>query len=276
MDQDLTRLEELLCDRAVGALDARDLLELDGLVDDLDQVDEFELAAAAVDLAYTENAGEVPAELARNLEAAADAHLPAEDSRERPEPTPVAKFEPLRERPASRMPWLLAAAAVLLGVAGWWRALEPPKTVEIIKSVAVPPAPPPKEPSLAEARQQLADAEGTRVLPWTATKDPAASGAQGDVVWNTKDQAGFMRFKGLASNDPAEEQYQLWIFGKDHDERYPVDGGVFDVSPEGEVIVRIDPRLAVKEPALFAVTVEKPGGVVVSSRERIVLTAAVN
>ncbi len=33
-------------------------------------------------------------------------------------------------------------------------------------------------------------------------------------------------------------------------------------------------KLSVDDPVLFAVTIEKPGGVVVSKRERIVVTAA--
>jgi hypothetical protein len=55
-----------------------------------------------------------------------------------------------------------------------------------------------------------------------------------------------------------------------------VDGGVFDVDREtGDVVVPITARLKVVEPTLFAVTIEKPGGVVVSKRERIVVTAAI-
>jgi hypothetical protein len=42
---------------------------------------------------------------------------------------------------------------------------------------------------------------------------------------------------------------------------------------EREVIVPIDAKVAVGEACLFAITVEKPGGVVVSERERIVLLA---
>ena len=40
-----------------------------------------------------------------------------------------------------------------------------------------------------------------------------------------------------------------------------------------DVIVAINPKLHVNDATLFAVTVEKPGGVVVSKRERIVVTA---
>ena len=118
----------------------------------------------------------------------------------------------------------------------------------------------------------MASAPDARVLSWSASADPAARGASGDVTWSTAAQAGFMRFRGLAPNDPAVSQYQLWIFDREQDERHPIDGGVFDVGP-GETTVAIDAKLRVAEPYLFAVTVEKPGGVVVSSRERIVLLA---
>jgi anti-sigma-K factor RskA len=70
-----------------------------------------------------------------------------------------------------------------------------------------------------------------------------------------------------------EAQYQLWIFDRQRDQAYPVDGGVFDVTSTGEVIVPIAAKLRVGDAALFAVTVERPGGVVVSRREHIVVTA---
>ena len=78
---------------------------------------------------------------------------------------------------------------------------------------------------------------------------------------------------GLAANDPARAQYQLWIFDGARDQAHPVDGGVFDVR-SGDVVVPIHAAVKVFSPRLFAVTVERPGGVVVSKRERIVLTAS--
>ena len=110
----------------------------------------------------------------------------------------------------------------------------------------------------------------------TGTADPESATGIGDVVWSPSRQQGFMRFRGLAANDPAVAQYQLWIFDAERDEAYPVDGGVFDVPPEanGDVVVRIDPRLVVSRAVAFAVTVEQPGGVVVSSRSRLPLLAA--
>jgi hypothetical protein len=91
-----------------------------------------------------------------------------------------------------------------------------------------------------------------------ATKDPAAAGMSGDVVWDPSTQRGFLHFTGLAAK------------------RYPVDGGVFDVPANGgEVVIPIRATLMVRKPAAFAVTVEKPGGVVVSGREHVVALGAI-
>lgn len=84
-----------------------------------------------------------------------------------------------------------------------------------------------------------------------------------------------MRFRSLAVNDPTKEQYQLWIFDKNQSEATPIDGGVFDIT-ESDAVVPIDAKLRVNDAYLFAVTIEKPGGVVVSSRERLPLLATVN
>jgi hypothetical protein len=131
-----------------------------------------------------------------------------------------------------------------------------------------------QDPSPAGLMAALQARPETLVLPWSATDDPAAGGAEGAVLWNPAEQAGLMRFRGLEANDPTVAQYQLWIFDAERDDRFPVDGGVFDV-PAGaeEVLVPIRARLPVGEAVLFAITVEAPGGVVVSSRERIALVA---
>lgn len=117
---------------------------------------------------------------------------------------------------------------------------------------------------------------GTVVASWTPGSDATGADVSGEVVWDALRQIGLMRFRGLAANAPDEFQYQLWIFDRERDERYPVDGGVFDM-PAGvdEVQVAIAARLPVGEPTLFAVTVERPGGVVVSDRSRIATLAEV-
>jgi anti-sigma-K factor RskA len=94
------------------------------------------------------------------------------------------------------------------------------------------------------------------------------------VVWSNRAQRGVMRIAGLQPNDRARWQYQLWIFDVARDQKYPVDGGVFDIPPgQREVLVPIDARVPVGDAVMFAITVEHAGGVVVSSRERIALLA---
>ena len=128
---------------------------------------------------------------------------------------------------------------------------------------------------VAALRDSLLRAADVTLRAWSASTDPAAVSAQGDIVWSAATQRGVMRFTGLAPNDPRLAQYQLWIIDAERDARYPVDGGVFDVASDGEVLVRVTPRLPVGRATLFAVTLERPGGVVVSTRERLVLTAPV-
>jgi anti-sigma-K factor RskA len=110
---------------------------------------------------------------------------------------------------------------------------------------------------------------GAIVHDWAATEH--APGAAGEVVWSPGEQRGVLRIRGLFRNDPGVEQFQLWII--DGAQQHPIDGGVFDVAGD-DVLIPIDARLTVVDPKAFAVTVEKPGGVVVSAQERVVLLAA--
>lgn len=178
-------------------------------------------------------------------------------------PEPAAIVTPLRAKSV----WLAMAACLALGVglSTWFQRTRPTAMNETPPSADLPPA--------AARVALLASAKDAVTIAWKATEDLAAKEASGDVVWSAAEQRGFMRFSGLAQNDPKQSQYQLWIFDRERDERYPVDGGVFDVGPGGEVVVPIAAKVKVGSAKLFAVTVEKPGGVVVSQRERIVTTA---
>jgi anti-sigma-K factor RskA len=96
----------------------------------------------------------------------------------------------------------------------------------------------------------------------------------GEVVWSSSAQQGFMTIRGLPVNDILKEQYQLWIIDPTRDEK-PVDGGVFDITNATESIIPIRAKLQVDKPTLFAITIEKPGGVVVSDQKRLPLLAKV-
>lgn len=156
----------------------------------------------------------------------------------------------------------LAAAALFAFVMSDGRRADVPDAEPLVASVAV-------------LRDSLLQNDSSAVpLTWTATSDASAVRARGDVVWSARAQRGVMRIVGLLANDKARWQYQLWIFDKNRDQRFPVDGGVFDIPVDGaEVFVPIDARLPVGDATLFAITVEPVGGVVVSTRERIALTA---
>lgn len=253
---DVTRLEALLIDQATGDLDEAGQSELAELLksDDASGLDIFErlVAETAVATLQAEGLEPLPDSIAASVIA-----RHAETANQVTDLGPASSAS--RTQGGSFVPWSgwLAAAAL----AGWLLLGRGDTVVE------------PVGPTTAELRESLITAQATQ-LAWTATEDPAAAGATGDVVWSGSSQSGVMRFAGLEANDPSEFQYQLWIFDATRDDRFPVDGGVFNVPAGAEdVLVEIRAKIDVREAALFAVTVEQPGGVVVSDRERIVLLA---
>lgn len=292
---DDARLQELLAMRAVEGLAEQEVQELEQLSARYPALDADALDRVATSLALVGLDPEpMPAALRGRIETDAAAWLQQRGSAPRDAGHRSAqRVVELRPRPAPATAWggwLAAAATLVLAVAGWLQVDRTAQEREALaaRQAALESAVSRLESSLAakdaalEALQEPGAGEllaalqgrpGTRVLPWSATEDPAAAGAGGAVVWNGEAQAGVMRFSGLQPNDPAEWQYQLWIFDAARDDRFPVDGGVFDVGPDGEAVVPIRASLPVSEAVLFAITVERPGGVVVSSRERIALVA---
>jgi anti-sigma-K factor RskA len=167
---------------------------------------------------------------------------------------------------------LITAASLLFALAnaaGWLgnRSSTVPNDFAAVKTLTV-----------GEKLAKLKDAgpADLRNAAWTnPTDDVASTNASGEVVWSDQRQEGFMVISGLEVNDPKVSQYQLWIFDSARNEKFPVDGGVFDVAETGEVIIPIDAKLAISEASAFAVTIEIPGGVVRSERERLPLLAKV-
>jgi len=245
------RLLELMADRVTGDLDRTDRPELAQLERDHPEIDPFELeyAAAAATLALLDEEATLPEDLrdrllAERADGATIHRMPRRHTSDSSSPSV-----------RSSLGWLAAAAMLILALAGWWPESRQPTARE----------------RMAMLQQEAGDLV---VVDFAATEDPYAEGAKGQVLWSNARQEGYMRIRGLHANDADQDQYQLWIFDKQRNDAFPVDGGVFDMDPvDGEAIIPIDARLAVNEPFLFAVTVEQPGGVVVSDRERIVLAA---
>ena len=275
-----TWLDEMLVDEASQGLSETRRRELDRLVDEVGLAESergsYQLAAAAASLAFADRDGsvaELPSRLEANLLESADRFLSSDlrkvargsfgaRSRGSEGSSGPEAVQPTEVPPGSSMlAWWLAAAALLLAVLAWWPALT--------GTVSGPSEDAPPERSTGTLPNQI-------VLAMQTTDDPLSGGASGELRWSTETQSGTMTLIGLPANLPSDFQYQLWIFDRSRDERFPVDGGVFDV-PVGaqRVEIPIDARIRVTDPTLFAITVEPPGGVVVSEREHIVLVASV-
>lgn len=246
------RLMELLAGRALGDLTADESAELDRLLAATPTgragIDEFERAVGATTHALLAAGGlePMPADVKARVGARLQAHVAAQ--RQQPASSPRIGGESRSARSGGAA-WWLAAAALVLAVVGWWPRL-----------VAQRSGPEPADWIVAQ---------------WSPGSDPLGANVSGEVRWSNATQSGRMTFTGLAQNDPTKAQYQLWIFDKAQSEATPIDGGVFDVDSSGSVTIPIDAKLKVDSPYLFAITVEKPGGVVVSSRERLALVAPV-
>lgn len=285
------RLLELLSDQTVFGLTAEESMELDQLKShnsNWENFASFELAAAAIGLQSINKTIEMPEKLRTKILADADGYFKFSDKNQE-----IVNFQPEFEKnspptvdeitdnrieaaPNRRFwqwsGWAVAAAACVALVFILWTN-RPQQSSEIAKSPDIIQTPAP-EFSAAQKREQLiATASDTVEINLTSPK--GKEDISGDVVWSNSQQKGFVRFRGLPVNDPNEKTYQLWIIDELRNEKYPVSGGVFDVSANGEIVVPINAELKIKKPTTFAVSVEKPGGVVVSVPERLIAVAKI-
>lgn len=218
------RLDELLTLEATQGLTPAEARELDALLAAHPDADPDALALAAAALHLALSAPPDPL----------PAHVAAKLHRAAAGFAPA----PARPRPAYAAWAGWAVAACLAGVlvfTNW-------------------PKPPRPEPTLAQKRDELR----TEAVTFAGAKGATTGG----VVWCTAKQEGYLEVCGLPPLDPAKEQYQLWIV--DPSKKQPVDGGVFDVNPDGTALVRVRNPIQVKDAKAFAVTKEVAGGVVVS------------
>ena len=273
------RLIDLCSDHAMGLHEPSDLTELDRLDPDSSAREAFEAVAAELDIAF---ADADPVGMPEGLEDRLLAAVPLMNP-EVPEPLPFTSdavpvgSDRVQSPRGTWFPWLVAAACVAItGIV-----------------LLQPKAPAPSAPTSLQARDALiakhANDDGLLRYAWTPTEDPSVVGdVTGELVWDEDADEGYMTISGLQVNDPSEFQYQLWIFDAtrplgelpqfagpfdDLLTQRPIDGGVFDITQTGEVVIPIDAKLLVQQGVAFAITVERPGGVVVSDRSRVPLLA---
>ncbi|QVL31289.1 anti-sigma factor [Telmatocola sphagniphila] len=261
---DEMRLMDLLADRAVGELSVAEQAELAELLARHPEFDENSLDQAAAlfaSIAMPETHESMPEDLRRRIEAQANRIVPANRAKNSlafPSSAARETTRSLLGRSLSWGGWILAAG-LLIGISFLGR--------EKGKGTS--------ESAARKLEQFLATEKAYVRADGTAPDLKIAAGATGSIYWSGgQRQEGYMKLKGVPVNDPASKQYQLWIFDKERDERYPVDGGLFNVDSSGEVIIPITPKIPVKEATMFVITREPPGGVVVSDRKEIVLVAS--
>ena len=295
-DQPDDALVDLLIKQVTEGLSSDEQRALDAL--DTPSVTEaaldFERAAAAISLAGAGPLQAPPPALLARLEAQAASYAAAHPAaapmaagsgavtgvgsageRAPAAVIPLAVAQPRRS--GGSLGWFAAAACLVLAVIGWMRSPPAalPPAAQVIPATPIAPPAPIAPPTPAEERMALLAAPTALKLTLGATKDPAAAGVSGDVVWDPATQKGFLHFAGLKSNDPTVMQYQIWIFDGGRDKRYPIDGGVFDVPANAaDIVIPIRAAVVVHKPAAFAVTAEKPGGVVVSDRAHVIVLGA--
>lgn len=257
------RMEELAAGFSLGDVTEAELHEIKSYDQKIFQamIERSEEAAARTFLTFqgTLPAEPMPAELSSRLKKMAQGFL--EDATI---PTVVpSSMEPSTTAPSSMSrreiaAWLCVAASIALVLSVWL----PSKTE--------------RSASLQQKRDKLiASASDIVRSKWESTAPDQKQGIElGEVVWSSAAQQGFMTIRGLPINDATKEQYQLWIIDPSRDEK-PVDGGVFDIARVGESIIAIQAKLRVDKPNVFAITVEKPGGVVVSDQKRLPLLAKI-
>lgn len=268
------RMLDLLCDKALFGLseeELRELAEFEATAGPTDEDLMLELTAARLSTIGSVEGAELPEHLFEKIVRDSKGHVLTEEN-----VFTARRAEPPRDgRGPGMFGWLgwaaAAAACIALAIMAYDRPESP--------LVADGPRPSPtlqQELTPALLRQQLIDTGQVAVrAEWGKGNLPQTEEISGDVVWSDDRQTGYMRIKGLPVNDRTREQYQLWIFEDAKLEAHPKDGGVFDISSDGEVIVPIDAKLLTRDPKAFAITIEKPGGTVVSERDKIAALAAV-
>ncbi len=246
-DRRFERFEELDAGRAFGDLDQAETSEWEALAAELGLQGDGSLDRLAADFEIAgAEAGKtaLPPALAAKLKSAIPTHAaPSGEGKSRESSIVIG-------------PWLgWAVAACLLAL------------------LAIPKLIPGKPADPAGQRAALIEkAPDALRLPLAGAGEPYES-AGGEVVWSDSRQEGYLTLANLPANDPARNQYQLWIVDPARDE-FPVDGGVFDVpAGEGPVVIPIDAKLLVERPAAFVITLEQPGGVVRSKQEVVVALA---
>lgn len=271
MEKDREKLLELLSDQVIFGLDENESAELERLkrrYSDWED-DSFETAATAISLSKLPIDEELPGHLREKITMLAEDFFSQKEGITNDfgtTPTDskisITETEPARSFGWNWLGWAVAAVAlVALGINIWYLQNQP--TEEIAK---IPPPTARPTPTMNEKLNQLLASNDSIKARFDAM---VFETFKGDVVWSNSEQKGYIRVSGLPVNNKSKSTYQFWIFDAVQGEKTPVSGGTFNIDENGEVIIPINADVKVSDPKAFAITVEKPGGVVVSKQEKV-------
>lgn len=286
------RLHELLADQFIFGLSEEELMELRQLkteFSDWEQHDSLEKAVAVIGLLNLDINKQLPSNLRSKILADAGNYFDSVDDSEKvfniasKKPINLATTAAIAENSANLEPkrpfwqwlgWAVAAAACVALAINLLTTRSQPQP-EIVKNTPTTQTPIPKLLAAQEREQFLAKTSDVVQTPIAEANPKEPKNISGDIVWSNSEQKGYMRFRGMPVNDPNKETYQLWIVDETQNPKTPINGGVFDVNENGEVIIPINAEIKVKKPKAFAVTKEKLGGVVVSEQEEVMAVAKI-
>ena len=273
-EQSQERLLDLLCKQAIHGLTKDEVFELHKLEQRSSStvdLESLELTVAAIAVSSVRADETLPDHLKAKILSQADDFF----TQERSDNAPPTRGILIDKKPSmSVWGWLGWAAAALASIALAFNIYQNSGRPDDRSGVSSP-TPVPEILSPTQSRDRLmASATDVVTADWGKGNVTGLELA-GDIVWSDSKQEGYMRFRNLPKNDVNTYTYQLWIFDETQDPKTPIDGGIFDVNAEGEIVIPIDAKLRPRRAKAFAITMEKPGGVMVSERKQLVSYAAV-
>jgi hypothetical protein len=108
-------------------------------------------------------------------------------------------------------------------------------------------------------------------LHWLRTLNPIVRNTDGDLIWNTDQQKGLMRFVNLPRLKD-EQYYHLWVYDLNKSTEHPVLAGIFSGTKKSDnFYAPIEPEEEISLPFKFLLTIGKKGDKDFSKSESLLL-----
>ena len=294
LGQPISRLDELLADRAAAGLGESEQAELCRLLTAAGKAEDasLDLAAAACDRAF--NPGdcnvELPASLLASLDREGEAwcggvHSHDDVAGRIHEPTPFrsdvgrghAVRTPFKRFTREYGGWLAAAACLCFGVYTWNNRTVHTTVIKEKDTAMVDPAPPVLQASLFEPvvdRLNRWFNKGSKidlVALGSATPEASTDVAVGQVMWNPEEGSGVLQIKGDDAKAATSHSYRVSVRCPKSGKQVTVETGAVTLHPgQKDVVVPINPTETLRGAASFVVSVCSQGPMGVSQSEGVV------